>query len=132
MTGWTVLICDDDREHADALALGLHALGHAVELTRSRADAFAVACAFDVDVIVAGWTLRDGSALALPAALGIRRPPLVLLASRMDERLPMAVARRVGFDRQLTKVVEPEALDRLLRAWQRAAARRDDEAAPAR
>ncbi len=112
----TVLICDDDRDHADALALGLHALGHAVELTRSRADAFAVACAFDVDVLVAGWTLRDGSALALPSSLGIRRPPLVLLASRIDEHLSMHVARRVGFDLQLTKVVDPAALDRLLQA----------------
>jgi DNA-binding response OmpR family regulator len=111
----TILICDDDRAHADALALGLHALGHAVEVTRSRADAFAVACAFDIDVIVAGWTLRDGSALALPASLGIRRPRLLVLASRIDERLPTPVSRRVGFDLQLTKVVEPETLDRVLR-----------------
>jgi DNA-binding response OmpR family regulator len=111
----TVLICDDDRVLADTLALGLHALGHAVEVTRSRADAFAVACAFDIDALVAGWSLRDGSALALPAALGIRRPPLLVLASRIDERLPLPVARRVGFDLQLTKVVEPASLDRVLR-----------------
>jgi DNA-binding response OmpR family regulator len=126
-----VLICDDDRTHADSLALGLHALGHAVEVTRSRADAFAVACAFDVDVILAGWTLRDGSALALPAALGIRRPQLLVLASRIHERLPMPVARRVGFDVQLTKVVEPLALERLFRAAIERAAARQGQAIPA-
>jgi len=111
----TILICDDDRMHADGLALGLHAMGYAVEVTRTRADAFAVACAFDVDVIVAGWTVRDGAALALPASLGIRRPPLLVLASRIDERLPPAVARRVGFDLQLTKLVDPRALDRVIK-----------------
>jgi DNA-binding response OmpR family regulator len=109
-----ILICDDDRTHADALALGLYARGHAVEVTRSRTDAFAVACAFDIDLIVAGWVLRDGSALALPSALGIRRPPLLVLASRVDERLPFHVARRVGFDIQLTKVVDASLVERLL------------------
>jgi DNA-binding response OmpR family regulator len=110
-----VLICDEDRAHTNALRGALEDLGWAVELTRSYAEAFALACAIDLEGIVCAPFLTDGSALALPGSLGIRRPPTVVLASRLGEHVPRSVARRVGFDAQLTKVVEPEKLDRLLR-----------------
>ncbi len=110
-----MVICDEDRVHGDGLALGLQALGYAVEVARSRVEAFEAACAFDLDAIVAGWTLRDGSALALPAALGIRRPRVLVLASGVHERIPLEVAKRVGFDMQLTKVVAPGTVEGLLR-----------------
>lgn len=110
------------------LAAQLAERGHAVTVVRSYADAFSVACAEDFDALVTAPFLRDGAALALPTALGIRRPRLVVLVSRMSERLGAAVARRVGFDVQLTKVVDPRGLDRLLHA-SRAAAR---GAAPAK
>jgi ActR/RegA family two-component response regulator len=109
-----VLICDEDRVHSDALAYGLDERGYAIEIARSFADAFAAACRFDVKALVAGAQLRDGSTLALPAALGIRRPRLVVLATRMGERVAAPIARRVGFDLQLTKVVDPRAVARLI------------------
>jgi CheY-like chemotaxis protein len=110
-----VLICDEDRAHTYVLAEALDELGWSVELTRSYAEAFALACALDLSGLVCAPFLRDGSALALPASLGIRRPPTIVLASRMHERISETVARRAGFDAQLAKVVEVRKLDRLLR-----------------
>lgn len=109
-----LLLCDEDRRHTDVLAAGLDSLGHAVEVVRSHAEAFAIACAYDIDALVVAPFLRDGSALVLPSALGIRRPSLVVLVSRISERIAPPVVKRLGFDAQLTKVVDPAELDRLL------------------
>jgi DNA-binding response OmpR family regulator len=110
----TILLCDDDRTHTQSLARGLAELGYAVETTRCHAEAFAIACSLDLDALVAAPFLRDGSALVLPASLGIRRPPLLLLASRISERLSIEVVQRVGFDAQLTKVLDARVVDRML------------------
>lgn len=112
----TVLICDEDRLHTETLAAGLEQLGYVVEAVRSYAEAFAIACAHDLDALVVAPFLRDGSALVLPTALGIRKPPVTVLITRMTERLASIVSKRVGFDAQITKVVDPRILDRLIRA----------------
>jgi DNA-binding response OmpR family regulator len=106
----TVLICDEDRSHTQTLAAGLEELGYAVEVVRSYAEAFAIACAHDIDALVVAPFLKDGSALVLPSALGIRKPPVALLITRMTERIASVVARRVGFDAQLTKCVSAETV----------------------
>ena len=111
----TILLVDDDREHTSRLAASLAELGHGVTMVRSFAAAFRTLCIEDFDALVAAPTLRDGTALALPSALGFRRPRLAVLVSRMTDRIAEAAARRVGFDRQLTKVVDPRILDRILR-----------------
>lgn len=113
------MICDDDGVAADLLALQLEELGHSVFIARSCGAAFTAACAQDFDALLCAPFLRDGSTIALPHALGIRRPPLVALTSRMGERLARPVARRVGFDMQLTKIVDARQLDALLRAAKR-------------
>lgn len=110
----TVLICDDDRAHTLALAADLGRLGYIVETVRTYAEAFAIACAHDIDALVVAPFLRDGSALVLPTALGIRKPPVAVLVTRIGERLASAIARRVGFDAQLTKCVDASTLDRLI------------------
>jgi DNA-binding response OmpR family regulator len=115
----TVLICDEDRVHTDALAAGLAELGYSVEVTRTHAEAFAIACAFELDALVAAPFLRDGSALVLPAALGIRRPGALVLACRMTERLAPMVLGKAGFDAQLVKVVDARTVDRMVRAASR-------------
>lgn len=114
--GAKLLLCDDERDAADALAVDLEGLGHDVTVARTCAEAFAAACAHDFDVLVAAPFLRDGSTLVLPSALGIRRPRLTVLLSRLGDRLTPVVVRRVGFDLQLTKLVDPRVLDRLVRA----------------
>ncbi len=124
----TVLLCDDDRAHSETLAAALLELGHAVEIVRTYAEAFAIACAHDLDAMLVAPTLRDGSALVLPTALGIRRPPIVILISTLNERLASVVARRVGFDVQLTKVVDARVVDAILR---NGIAREDNAAARA-
>jgi DNA-binding response OmpR family regulator len=111
-----VLLCDDENGATAVLTSDLRGLGHAVTVARSCADTFAAACTYDFDALVVAPFLRDGSALVLPGALGIRRPRLVILTCRLGEHLMPSVARRVGFDMQLTKVVDARKLDRLLRA----------------
>lgn len=111
-----VLLCDEEREATDLLGAGLRDLGHAVTIARSCADTFAAACTYDFDALLVAPFLRDGSALVLPGALGIRRPRLVVLTCKLGERLAVPVSRRVGFDLQLTKVIDPRRVDRLLRA----------------
>jgi DNA-binding response OmpR family regulator len=111
-----VLLCDDDREPTDVLARELEGLGHAVTIARTCAEAFAAACARDFDVLVATPFLRDGSTLVLPSALGIRRPRLTVLVSRLGDRLAPMVVRRVGFDAQLTKIVDARHLDHVVRS----------------
>lgn len=110
----TVLLCDEDRSHTETLAAGLERLGYAVEVVRSYAEAFAIACAHDIDALVVAPFLKDGSALVLPSALGIRKPPVTVLISRMTERISTVVAQRVGFDAQLTKCVTAETVHRLV------------------
>jgi ActR/RegA family two-component response regulator len=110
----TVLLCDEDRDHTESLAGGLEELGYAVEVVRTYAEAFGIACAHDVDALVVSPFVRDGSALVLPTALGIRRPRVVILMANMSERLAPAVARRLGFDAQLTKVVDAKTIDRVI------------------
>lgn len=114
--GAKVLLCDDERDEVDALATDLEHLGHDVTVARSCADAFAAACAHDFDILVAAPFLRDGSTLVLPSALGVRRPRLNVLLSSLGDRLTPVVVRRVGFDTQLTKLVDARSLDRLVRA----------------
>jgi DNA-binding response OmpR family regulator len=121
-----VLLCDEERDVTGALAVELEELGHAVTVVRTCADAFTAACAIDLDAMVVAPFLRDGSTLVLPRALGIRRPKLVILMSRMTERVSATTAQRVGFDAQLTKLVDAHKLDRLVRASLRTETMHDD------
>lgn len=94
------------------LAAAFAELGYFVEHTRSHAEAFAMACARDFRALIAAPFLRDGSALALPSALGIRRPLVVVLASRMAERLPDDIVVRAGFDAQWIKAIDAHKVHR--------------------
>lgn len=114
--GASVLLCDEERESAAVLAAELEELGHDVTIVCSCSDAFSAACAHDYDVLVAAPFLRDGATLLLPRALGIRRPPLVVLMTRITERLSPVATQRVGFDAQITRVVDARRLDRLMRS----------------
>lgn len=124
----TVLICDEDRFHTETLTAGLEQLGYVVEWVRSYAEAFAIACAHDIDALIVAPFLKDGSALVLPSALGIRKPPVAVLITRMTERIANVVALRVGFDAQLTKCVAATTVHRLIEAAaQREAAAETDQ-----
>ena len=115
LAGASVLLCDEDRESAAPLASELEDLGHDVTIVCSCSDAFSAACAHDYDVLLAAPFLRDGATLLLPRALGIRRPRLMLLMTRMSERLSPSATQRAGFDAQLTRVVDARKLDRVVR-----------------
>ena len=118
-----ILLCDEERASTDALAAELTALGHKVTIVRTCNEAFGAACSTDFGALVVAPYLRDGAALVLPRALGIHRPNLVVLVSRLGDRVAEPVARHLGFDIQLTKVVDARRLDRLIRASMAAAAK---------
>jgi DNA-binding response OmpR family regulator len=109
-----ILVCDADVAEGAHLARELGELGYAVRAVTSYAEAFTCACRFDLTALVATAVLDDGPALGLPTALGIRRPPVVVLASLMTERLLPWVVERAGFDAQLTKIVDAMAVDRIV------------------
>lgn len=111
----TILVCDEDRAHSVMLGAALGELGYTVELARSHAEAFALACARDFRALVTAPFLRDGSALALPTALGIRRPLVMILASRLGERLAKDIVERAGFDAQWMKALDASKVHRLIR-----------------
>lgn len=111
----TILVCDEDRAHSLMLGTALGELGYAVEHARSHAEAFALACARDFHALVTAPFLRDGSALALPTALGIRRPLVIVLASRLGERLATDIVERAGFDAQWMKALDAGRIHRLVR-----------------
>ena len=115
LAGASVLLCDEERESAAPLAIELEDLGHDVTIVCSCSEAFSAACAHDYDVLLAAPFLRDGATLLLPRALGIRRPRLMLLMTRMSERLSQSATERAGFDAQLTRVVDARRLDRVMR-----------------
>ena len=117
-----MLLCDEEREGAVLLATELQELGHEVTIVCSCSEAFSAACAHDYDVLVAAPFLRDGATLLLPRALGIRRPRMMVLMTRMNERLSPGAAERVGFDAQITRIVDARRLDRLMRSAAAAAA----------
>lgn len=102
------------------LAASLTYRGCHVEVVRSYAEAFALACARDFEALLTSPFLRDSSALVLPAALGIRRPPVAVLTCRLTERLDGAIVRRVGFDAQLVKAVDAAVVVRLIAQARRA------------
>ena len=123
-----ILLCDEERASAEALGAGLTALGHAVTIVRTYDEAFGVACATDLVALVVAPSLRDGAALMLPRSLGIRRPNLVVLVSRLGDRVAEPVARHLGFDVQLTKLADVRRLDRLIRRSMAAVAQAQAEA----
>lgn len=106
-----VVLCDDDRAHAAALGGELVARGWRVALVERYTEAFALCCAHDVDALLVAPFLRSGSALVLPSALGIRKPPLTVLMTRLTERIGWNIAVRCGYDRQLCKAVDARVID---------------------
>jgi PAS domain S-box-containing protein len=116
--GRRVLVADDNRDAADSLGLILGMGGHEVRVAHGGREALELAAAFRPDVVLLDIGMPDlngyETARALRAAPGGERLELIALTGwgHPDDKRRAAEA---GFDRHLTKPVDPGELEELLR-----------------
>jgi two-component system KDP operon response regulator KdpE len=120
----TVLVVDDDRALARALAINLKARGYDVEIALTGAEALASASRRPPDVVVLDLGLPDLDGLEVLEGLrGWTTVPVLVLSAR-DEQSEKVAALDAGADDYVTK---PFGMDELL-ARLRAALRRNSTA----
>jgi PAS domain S-box-containing protein len=116
-TGRRVIVADDNRDAADALAMLLELAGHEVRVAYGGRIALALAQTFRPDVALLDIGMPDLSGYEV--AKELRRRPwgtaIYLIAltgwGRDDDRQQ---TRMAGFDRHITKPIDPHALEAAL------------------
>ncbi len=117
-SGRRVLVADDNQDAADSLGLILELAGHQVRVAHGGHSALQIAAEFHPDVVLLDIGMPDlngyDTARALRAAPGGEDLELIALTGwgHPDDKRRAAEA---GFDRHLTKPVDPAALEALLR-----------------
>lgn len=114
-----VMVADDNKDAADSLAMLLELAGHEVRVARGGRAALSLAQTFRPDVAIIDIGMPDLNGYEV--ARQLRREPwgagisLVALTGwgRDDDRQQASDA---GFDRHITKPVDPETIDRMLTA----------------
>ena len=115
-----VLIVDDDKALARALAINLKARGYEVDVALTGADALSSSAARSPDLVVLDLGLPDMDGLEVLAGLrGWTHVPVIVLSAR-EEQAEKVAALDAGADDYMTK---PFGMDELL-ARLRAAVRR--------
>jgi CheY-like chemotaxis protein len=116
--GVRVLVADDNRDAADSLARILALLGHEVRVAYDGAAAIALAREFHprAAILDIGMPGMNGYEAAgrLRGALG--RAVTLIAATGWGQESDRRRAVQAGFDHHLTKPVDPDALDDILRA----------------
>jgi CheY-like chemotaxis protein len=113
-----VLIADDNQDAADSLGMILELAGHEVRVAHGGHQALQVAAEFHPDAVLLDIGMPDlngyETARALRATPGGTDLELIALTGwgHPDDKLRAAEA---GFDRHLTKPVDPAELEELLR-----------------
>jgi PAS domain S-box-containing protein len=116
-TGRRVLIADDNRDAADSLAMLLEMDGHEVRVAHGGRAALALAQAFRPDVALLDIGMPDLSGYEVaetlrrePWGAGIHLVALTGWGQEGDRRR----SQDAGFDRHLTKPIDPDALSAIL------------------
>ena len=113
-----ILVVDDLHDSAMSLALVLQRLGHTAEFVTNPAKALAAARRLRAELVFLdiGMPQIDGYALArmLRQEFGFDAVRLVALTAwgRDEDR---AESRRAGFDAHVTKPVDPETIESILK-----------------
>jgi signal transduction histidine kinase/CheY-like chemotaxis protein len=113
-----VLVADDNRDAAESLAMLLDVLGHDVRVAFDGQSALALARVFQPDLAVLDLGMPKMSGYDLARAL--RREPwaaslTIVAATGWGDLEARKASKEAGFDRHLTKPVDPEDLDEVLR-----------------
>ncbi|MEO7419271.1 MAG: ATP-binding protein, partial [Thermoanaerobaculia bacterium] len=115
-----ILIVEDNRDTADSLRMLLELAGYQVEVAYTGRDGLEIARRFRPEVALCDIGLpggMDGYALARALREASETADAHLIAiSGYGQEEDQRQAREAGFDRHLTKPVEPAALMRLLEA----------------
>jgi signal transduction histidine kinase len=117
-----ILIVEDHKDTAIALADALRGRGHDVRLTHTVADGLRAAASEQFDIVVSDIGLPDGSGLDLMRQLATPSTGAIALSGfgmEDDQRKSLAA----GFARHLTKPVDAQQLEHTIRDLQRQAAR---------
>jgi DNA-binding response OmpR family regulator len=111
----TILIVDDDPDHALMLQLSLDSLGFAAAIATTFEEAQAACKADPHDVLVADLALGQRSGADLVRALGAARPPVTVMVTGYDlADVPHDDAR--CFDAHFLKPINPTDLAGALRS----------------
>jgi PAS domain S-box-containing protein len=115
-----VLVVEDNRDTADSLRMLLELAGYSVEVAYTGRDGLEIARRFHPEVALCDIGLPGGIdgydlARALREAQETAGSHLIAISGYGQEE-DQRQAREAGFDRHLTKPVEPAALMRLLKA----------------
>ncbi len=116
--GRRILVADDNCDAADSLGMILTLAGHDVQIAHGGRDALAIAARFRPDVVLLDIGMPDlngyETARAMRKAPGGHELELIALTGwgHPDDKRRAAEA---GFDRHLTKPVDPVELEALLR-----------------
>jgi DNA-binding response OmpR family regulator len=105
-----VLVVDDDSDHLLMLEALLDDAGYTVITATSCAAGRALLKERDVDVLVADYSLGDGTASELLRDLGDRRPRVALVLSGFDASEDVERTLDAGFDAHLVKPTSIELL----------------------
>jgi PAS domain S-box-containing protein len=118
-----VLVIEDRRDTAESLRMLLELLGHQVAVAYTGAPGLQTARSFHPDVVLCDIGLPGGMdgyavARALRADGELFEVPLIAMSGYGQEE-DQRRARQAGFDRHLTKPVDPQVLTQLLDALPR-------------
>jgi signal transduction histidine kinase/ActR/RegA family two-component response regulator len=122
-----ILLADDNRDAVESLALVLQMAGYEVYPTHSGLQALDVGARVRPDVFILDIGMPEISGYEL--ASRIRREPwgrdaLLIALTGWGQREDKERSREAGFDHHLTKPVDPDQLERLLRDFASAPAER--------
>ena len=112
-----VMVADDNKDAADSLAMLLELAGHEVRVARGGRAALSLAQTFRPDVALVDIGMPDLNGYDVARQLRRERwgTGIYLVAltgwGRDDDRQQ---AKEVGFDRHMTKPVDPDEVDKLL------------------
>jgi len=117
VSGWRVLIVDDNRDFADSLGSVLRLAGNEVCVTYDGLEAVATAGMWRPDVVLLdiGLPLLNGydTARRIRDTLGKRQPVLIAITG-WGQAADRRRSRAAGFDHHLVKPVDPAALIALI------------------
>jgi DNA-binding response OmpR family regulator len=116
----TVLVVDDDVDHATMLEVALEASGFEVVTAYSCRDARHALATRAVDAMVADLTLGDGTAIDVIQGAP-RRPRVAIVLTGMDSDEDVERTRAAGFSAHFVK---PTSIDDLTGALREGLARR--------
>jgi DNA-binding response OmpR family regulator len=113
-----ILVCDDERDTANMLALVLREEGHEVHVALRGDEALDVCRLFRPDVVISDMSVpgESGYAIAreLRQRLGTLAPLLIAISGKWTKSSDQHLGKAVGFDHYLLKPADPEEVIRLI------------------